>query len=181
MEIVSLDASLMRRRPAELSGGQQQRVGIARGLALKPRLLIADEPVSSLDASVQAQVLNLLAALPRLHGLTLILISHSLFALHYLCTRISVMYQGRIVEEASVAQFFEKALHPYSSILLDSVPVLRSDKRRRTGIAKEEAFHPLESSCSFYPRCPKKLPMCSSAIPPLREISPDQKVACFLY
>ena len=117
---VSLDESLIRRQPAELSGGQQQRVGIARGLALKPRLLVADEPVSALDVSVQAQILNLLADLKKRYGLTLILISHSLYAVHYLCTSISVMYRGRIVEEAPAAGSSKSPEHPYSRILLDS-------------------------------------------------------------
>ena len=100
IDAVSLDESLMRRKPSELSGGQQQRVGIARGLALNPRLLVADEPVSALDVSVQAQILNLLSDLKRRYQLTLILISHSLYAIHYLCTHVSVMYRGRIVEDA---------------------------------------------------------------------------------
>jgi oligopeptide/dipeptide ABC transporter ATP-binding protein len=183
MAAVSLDASLIRRRPAELSGGQQQRVGIARGLSLNPRLLIADEPVSALDASVQAQILNLLADLPRRYGLTLIIISHSLYALHYLCSGISVMYQGRIVEEAPAAQFFENPLHPYSRLLIDSVPRLGSPRPERSRPAMEENPFPFRSGsgCSFHPRCPKKLPVCSKQAPALMEISPGQKVACFLY
>jgi oligopeptide transport system ATP-binding protein len=128
LEAVSLSESLMKRKPSELSGGQQQRVGIARGLILRPRLVIADEPVSALDASVQAQILNLLADLKKQYDLTLILISHSLSALHYLCTHISVMYKGRIVEEAPATRFFDGPNHPYSRSLLNSRPSLDSSR-----------------------------------------------------
>jgi peptide/nickel transport system ATP-binding protein len=121
LEAVALNETLAQRYPGELSGGQQQRVGIARALALKPRLLIADEPVSALDVSVQAQILNLLADLKKRHGLTLVLISHSLYVLRYLCTRISVLYRGRIVETAPVSEFFQSPSHPYSRQLLNSL------------------------------------------------------------
>jgi oligopeptide/dipeptide ABC transporter ATP-binding protein len=183
MEAVSLDKSLTGRRPAELSGGQQQRVGIARGISLKPRLLIADEPVSALDVSVQAQILNLLADLPRRYGLTLIIISHSLWALHYLCTGITVMYQGRIVEEAPAVRFFENPLHPYSRILIDSMPSFNVHAQARSWSTSEEipsAYRP-PSGCAFHPRCPRMLPICRDQVPELAEVSPDQRVACFLY
>jgi len=130
LEAVSLDPALLDRLPGSLSGGQQQRVAIARALALKPRLLIADEPVSALDASVQAQILNLLLKLQNRFGLTLILISHSLTVIHYLSTTVAVMYLGRIVEEGPTGQFFTYPRHPYSQLLLQSMPVLDPAARR---------------------------------------------------
>ncbi len=183
MEAVSLNESLIGRRPAELSGGQQQRVGIARALALEPRLIIADEPISALDASVQAQILNLLAGLQKRYGLTLIVISHSLYALNYLCTGISVMYQGKIIEEAPAAQFFRNPKHPYSKVLYDSMPILDPLKRKsiHTAGRNAPAVTRPPSGCPFYPRCSLRFGMCTDQIPPLMEINPGERVACFLY
>ena len=180
---VSLNESLIRRRPAELSGGQQQRVGIARGLALKPRLLVADEPVSALDVSVQAQILNLLADLKKRYGLTLILISHSLYAVHYLCTAVSVMYQGRIIEEAPSSVFFKGPRHPYSRLLLDAMPVLDPLKRDRVRAGRKGDGRAPRSrqGCAFRPRCPHAFALCGERTPLLKEIQPGEKVACFLY
>ena len=183
LESVSLSASLIQRKSSELSGGQQQRLGIARGLALKPRLLIADEPVSALDPSVQAQILNLLGDLKSQYDLTLILISHSLHAVHYLCTHISVLYKGRLVEEAPAPSFFREPKHPYSRTLLESMPVLEPLKKNRSSSAP--AMDPSSagalSGCAFYAYCPHKIPVCAEQVPPLSEISPGEKVACFLY
>ncbi len=182
LDAVSLSEALRKRKPAELSGGQQQRVGIARGLALRPRLLVADEPVSALDASVQAQILNLMADLRKRYNLTLILISHSLYAIHYLCSRVSVMYRGRIVEEAPAARFFEKPKHPYSRILFDSIHDLSSLREGRAHAA-ENRPSPANTrlSCAFYPRCPNAFSSCREQIPILKELSPGEKVACFLW
>src|SRR5687767_15136976 len=124
LDLAELDPALANRRPAHLSGGQQQRVGIARALALKPRLLVADEPVSALDASVQVKILNLLADLQKRYQLTLFLISHSLPVVRYLATRLAVMRAGRIVEESPADSFFAGPKHPYSRALLESTPVL---------------------------------------------------------
>lgn len=183
LESVSLSPSLIRRESSELSGGQQQRLGIARGMALKPRLLIADEPVSALDVSVQAQILNLLGDLKKRYDLTLILISHSLAAVHYLCTRISVLYKGRLIEEAPAADFFREPQHPYSRILLESLPVL--EPREKTGsppaFKKDLSFAGVSSGCAFYLHCPHRLPVCRNTVPPLSETGPQQKVSCFLY
>jgi len=180
---VSLSELLLKRRSSELSGGQQQRVGIARGLAFRPRLLIADEPVSSLDASVQAQILNLLADLKKRYRLSLILISHSLCVIRYLCTRISVMYCGRIIEEAPAAVFFKNPRHPYSRLLLDTMPIL--DRARRSGRHLPGAATPfspnLPPGCAFHPRCPRAFALCREQVPCLKEIEPGEKVACFLY
>ncbi len=183
LESVSLSTSLIHRKSSELSGGQQQRLGIARGLALKPRLLIADEPVSALDPSVQAQILNLLGDLKRQNDFTLILISHSLHAVHYLCTHVSVLYKGRLVEEAPAPSFFREPKHPYSRILLESMPVLEPLKKNRASSAP-----PMDPSsarallgCAFYAHCPQRLPLCREKVPPLSELYPREKVACFLY
>jgi oligopeptide/dipeptide ABC transporter ATP-binding protein len=183
LESVSLSTSLIHRKSSELSGGQQQRLGIARGLALKPRLLIADEPVSALDPSVQAQILNLLGDLKRQHNLSLILISHSLHAVHYLCTHVSVLYKGRLVEEAPAPGFFREPKHPYSRILLESMPVLEPFKKNRASASPnmDPSSASALSGCTFYAHCPHRLPLCTEQFPPLSEISPGEKVACFLY
>jgi oligopeptide/dipeptide ABC transporter ATP-binding protein len=183
MEAVSLDGSLLHRKPAELSGGQQQRIGIARGLALKPRLLVADEPVSALDVSVQAQILNLLSDLKKRYGLTLMLISHSLYVIHYLCTHVSVMYRGRIVEEAPSAGFFARPKHPYSRLLLESMPGRETlpDSAVRSLRENSESDPGDYARCVYYPLCPQKLDVCRERIPPLKEIAPGEKAACFLY
>jgi oligopeptide/dipeptide ABC transporter ATP-binding protein len=183
LDAVSLSTELLKRKSGELSGGQQQRVGIARGLALKPRLLIADEPISALDASVQAQILNLLADLRKQYVLTLILISHSLPAIHYLCSHISVMYRGRIVEEAPAAIFFENPQHPYSRILLNTLPALDPNKQNHANFRGDdiEALSNRRSGCAFYPYCPHRLSICKDQTPHLTEIHPGEKAACFLY
>jgi oligopeptide/dipeptide ABC transporter ATP-binding protein len=183
IDAVSLDEAWMKRRPAELSGGQQQRVGIARALALKPRLLIADEPVSALDVSVQAQILNLLSDLKRRYTLTLILISHSLYVVHYLCTHVSVMYRGKIVEEAPTVGFFDGPRHPYSRMLLAAMPVLDPSGKKSIGSRKEDPASASSpgSGCAFYPDCPQKLSICREQIPELREVAPGESAACFLF
>jgi oligopeptide/dipeptide ABC transporter ATP-binding protein len=183
LSAVSLSESLLKRKPAELSGGQQQRVGIARGLALKPRLLVADEPVSSLDASVQVQILNLLADIAKHYKLTLILISHSLYAIHYLCSRISVMYRGRIVEESSAEIFFESPNHPYSRLLLESMPTADSSGRNSGhSSAGNSWFSSIASSgCAFHPHCSQARELCRERVPHLKELRPGLKVACFLF
>lgn len=183
LEAVALDATLADRLPALLSGGQQQRVAIARALALKPRLLVADEPVSALDASVQAQILNLLADLQKRYDLTLLLISHSLPVIHYLSTRVAVMYLGRIVEEGPAEQFVNLPKHPYSQALLRSMPTLdlstRTESRVLPGEIPSAARPP--SGCHFHPRCPHVMPQCAKEYPKLASYGENEKVACFLY
>jgi|SRR6266540_4014052 len=183
LEAVSLDPTFLDRLPGSLSGGQQQRVAIARALALKPRLLIADEPVSALDASVQAQILNLLRELQKRFGLTLILISHSLTVIQYLSTRVAVMYLGRVVEEGPTAEFFGCPRHPYSQLLLQSMPVLDpSARREKTSIGGEiptPAAPP--AGCHFHPRCPRVMSECRRTYPGLVSWGQDTRVACFLY
>jgi peptide/nickel transport system ATP-binding protein len=183
LEAVALDESLLHRYPETLSGGQQQRVGIARALALRPKLLIADEPVCSLDASVQAQVLNLLGDLQKRFNLTLILISHSLMAVHYLCTRVAVMYLGRIVEEGRREEFFKRPKHPYSAMLLQSMPALHPGVREVKKAPAEEipSLAGQPAGCAFHPRCPHVFAGCENQVPELKEYDRNSKVACFLY
>jgi oligopeptide/dipeptide ABC transporter ATP-binding protein len=180
LDSVSLSRSLADHRPAELSGGQQQRVGIARSLATRPRLLIADEPVSALDPSVQVQVLNLLADLKIRHGLTLVLISHSLESIHYLCNSVSIMYRGRIVEEAPVHSFFDGPKHPYSRMLLSCMSDSFDQSRRQANPAGAVSEKVLQR-CSFQPQCCEAKTICRQKIPHLKQIGAGEKVACFLY
>jgi peptide/nickel transport system ATP-binding protein len=183
LKAVALDPALASRRPAALSGGQQQRVGIARALALKPRLLIADEPVSALDASVQAQILNLLVDLQKRFGLTLILISHSLAVVHYLCTRVVVMYLGRVVEEDSAERFYRGPRHPYSRMLLASIPGQGANRSIVSIPLRAELLSPgqIPGGCAFYSRCPEAFERCRTSAPPLAVQDANSSVACFLY
>lgn len=182
MESVALDPGLAGRRPAMLSGGQQQRVVIARALALRPRLLIADEPVSALDASVQVQILNLLADLQRRLGIALVIISHSLAVIHYMCSYIRVMYLGKIVEESAAEPFFCGPQHPYSRLLLDSMPA-----RPGCGVATSTPRGDIPSAasppqgCSFHPRCDHAMDRCRIECPEPIDRGAGRRVACFLY
>ncbi len=180
LDSVSLSRTLLYRRPAELSGGQQQRVGIARALATYPRLLIADEPVSALDPSVQVQILNLLADLKNRHCLTLAVISHSLESIHYLCSRVSIMYRGRIVEDAPVQAFFGGPKHPYSRLLLSCMndsPDRKHNRANSAGAASSET----PQGCSFLEHCSEAKVICRQKTPSFNETGPGEKVACWLY
>lgn len=183
MERVALDPSLAGRRPALLSGGQQQRVVVARALALHPHLLIADEPVSALDASVQVQILNLLADLQRRLGLTLMLISHSLAVIHYMCSHIWVMYLGKIVEESPAQQFFREPEHPYSRMLLESMPAQPGSEfiARAPGDGDIPSPANPPPGCSFHPRCAHAMERCRQECPELVDRGERRRVACFLY
>jgi oligopeptide/dipeptide ABC transporter ATP-binding protein len=176
---VSLPEEILESFPAQLSGGQQQRVVIARALALKPRLLVADEPVSALDASIQAQILNLLADLQRRAGLALLLISHSLPVVRHLCSRVAVMYCGRIVEEAPVESTFAAPKHPYTELLLSCSPGYSPDRNPAQKDAGPAGVASL--GCPFQPRCPQALPLCAREVPALTVTDTGEKVACFLY
>ena len=179
---VALDRSILGRYPVELSGGQKQRLVIARALALKPRLLVADEPVSALDTSVQAHVLNLLADLRQRRGLTLVLISHSLPVIRYLCSRVAVMYLGRIVEEAPADLFFREPKHPYSRALLDCMPQLNVGTPQAKPVLPGDVPSPAAPppGCPFHPRCSRATARCSEERPELRPAG-QEKVACFLH
>lgn len=172
LESVGLSADMRKRFPHEFSGGQRQRVGIARALALRPRVVIADEPVSALDVSVQAQVLNLMVSLQREFKLTYVFISHALSVVEYISDTIAIMYLGRIVEKGPRAAVFAKPLHPYTRALMEAAPVPDPRRRRESPPVRGEtpsAVNP-PPGCAFHPRCPFRIDACSKALPPLEPL-----------
>lgn len=180
MSAVGLNPSLMRRYPHEFSGGQRQRIGLARTLSLNPRLVVADEPVSALDVSVQAQVLNLLQELQQRLGLTLIFIAHDLSVVEHISDRIAVMYVGKIVEMADTSALLEKPLHPYTEVLLSAVPPADPDIKHERIQLQGEVPSPANppSGCIFHPRCKYAQAVCSQQVPPLTEVQPGHFAAC---
>jgi oligopeptide transport system ATP-binding protein len=182
LKMVGLDTEQKSRYPHEFSGGQRQRIGIARALALNPELIIADEPVSALDVSVQAQILNLLKDLQEKLHLTFLFIAHDLSIVQHFSDQIAVMYLGKIVELASSIKIFAQPLHPYTNLLLNSVPIPDPSIRRKKEILSGEVPSPVDlpTGCRFHPRCPVAVPQCTREEPELREISPDHWVACHL-
>jgi oligopeptide transport system ATP-binding protein len=183
LRLVGLDADHFRRFPHEFSGGQRQRVGIARALAVSPKLIVCDEPVSALDVSIQAQIINLLAELQDGLGLSYLFIAHDLAVVQHISTRVAVMYLGRIVELAPAGALYTNPRHPYTEALLSAVPSPDPRVRRRRVHLEGEipnSIHP-PPGCHFHPRCPiRQLPLCSSEKPALKETAAGHWVACHL-
>lgn len=183
LNIVGLSSYHAQRYPHQFSGGQRQRIGIARALMTNPKLIIADEPVSALDVSIQAQVLNLMKDLQEELKLTYIFIAHDLGVVRHISDRVGVMYLGKMVELANSEQLYEKPLHPYTQALLAAVPIPDPDFKRETELLKGDIPSPSNppSGCTFHTRCPFKMDHCSKEIPLLVEVEPGHSVACHLY
>jgi len=182
LAVVGLSREHMNRYPHEFSGGQRQRIGIARALALNPDLIIADEPVSALDVSIQAQILNLLKDLQRDFDLTYLFISHDLSVIGHMSDRIAVMYLGKIVEIAESRNIFEKALHPYTEVLLSAVPAKTSGSKTERIIPSGDVPSPIDPppGCFFHPRCSYRMDICSKEEPELVAKSDNHFAACHL-
>lgn len=180
MATVGLGSDVMDRFPDEFSGGQRQRIGIARALAAKPEILIADEPVSSLDISIQAQIINLLLEMKSNFNLSMMIVSHNLIVLRHICDRITIMYLGVIVECAPASDLFSHCRHPYTQALLTAIPGIKTPHQAGTGILNDDVPSPMNipSGCRFHPRCRYAKPICSQESPLLEEHAPGHTSAC---
>jgi oligopeptide transport system ATP-binding protein len=184
MGLVGLSGRLINRFPHEFSGGQRQRIGIARALATSPKFIVCDEPISALDVSIQAQVVNLLEDLQDRLGFTYLFIAHDLSMVRHICDRVAVMYLGVMAEMAERNELYEHPLHPYTIALLSAVPVPdpRKDRARRRIILTGDVPSPINppSGCRFHPRCPRAVEQCSHEVPSWRSVAPGHFVACHL-
>ncbi|WP_173089073.1 oligopeptide/dipeptide ABC transporter ATP-binding protein [Devosia sp. 1635] len=180
LEKTGLGAEHLARYPHEFSGGQRQRIGIARALAVGPQFIVADEPVSALDVSVQAQVLNLLLDLKRDLNLTMLMVAHDLGVVEYIADRVVVMYLGRIMEVAPARALYANPVHPYTEALLSAVPIPDPDARRQRIVLKGEIPSPIHppSGCVFRTRCPLATAECAKVVPPLEQVGPSHYKAC---
>jgi len=185
LERVGLSRYFVNRFPHEFSGGQKQRIGIARALALNPKLILADEPVSALDVSIQSQILNLLRDLQEEFGLTYLFIAHDLAVIRHISNRVAVMYLGVIVEIAESAVLYEEPLHPYTRALLSAVPIPDPavERTRKRIILEGDVPSPdrERQGCYFYDRCSQRMDVCKTSIPRLTEVKPNHRVACYLH
>jgi oligopeptide transport system ATP-binding protein len=182
MQIVGLAPRFMQKYPHEFSGGQRQRIAIARALALKPKIIIADEPVSALDVSIQAQILNLLAQLVRQMNLSLVFIAHDLSVVKHISDRVAVMYLGKIVELGQAADIIERPRHPYTRALVSAIPTPNPEveRARQRIVLPGDPPSPMNppAGCAFHPRCPHAREICRAAVPPLATVEPGREVAC---
>jgi oligopeptide/dipeptide ABC transporter ATP-binding protein len=183
MADVELGPESYGRYPHEFSGGQRQRIGVARALALNPSLIVCDEPVSALDVSIQAKILNLMQSLQKKYRLTYIFISHNLSVIEHLCDRIAVMYLGKIMELADKDQLFRGSRHPYTDALFDSIPIPDPDHKTMQNPLEGDIPSPLNppTGCVFHTRCRRRAPICETQTPQLQEIEPGHTVACHIF
>jgi peptide/nickel transport system ATP-binding protein len=183
LERVGLERDHFYRYPHEFSGGQRQRIGIARALAVEPEFIVCDEPVSALDVSIQAQIINLLTDLKGEFGLSYLFVAHDLSVVEHISDRVAVMYLGRIVEQAPTEAIFSNPLHPYTQALLSSVPSMEPGERKKRQTLPGDVPSPLHppSGCAFHPRCPEAMEVCRKETPPMIGKDGERVVSCHLY